>query len=200
MQIERGGEPMNRDMEKQADDEEKKNPNTRVLSPLKNLTNISFPQGSSNSYSDLEGKSFLRKFFNKNTHAGRADRLSFFLLLISGLVILAIIGGLYLKSLQLHSQKSAKVPPHPGVSSGLSDDKLSVGEIPMDDQIEMMNRQIAEIKKEREAKKKLQQLQREADKLREESASRTEQPPPQKNESVAAPKADSQPAGVLQGG
>ncbi len=157
---------MNHDQENQADNKEQKNPNQRVLSPRKNLTNISLPHSSSNSYSDLEGKSFLRKFFNKNTHAGRADRLSFFLLLISGLVIFAIMGGLYLNSVQLHSQIASKVIPHPRVSSEASDDKLTLGEIPMDDQIEMMNRQIAEIKKEREAKIKLKQLQQEADKLK----------------------------------
>jgi|GEM_PF-2992722 len=137
----------------------------RILSPRGAQFQNAATFNIGNRYVEPQEGGFFKRIFNTGTHAGRADLMNAVFVLVAVLVgvaclVIAHINGIkYRLTHQIEEMQktssSAKGNPSPEASN-------MPQSVTMDDQIDMMNSQIEEIKNERALRKKLRELKESA--------------------------------------
>lgn len=179
------------------------NKSKRILSPrgaqFQNVATVSI----SDRYVEPQEGGLFRKIFNTGTHAGRTDLMNAIFVLVAVLVGIACLIVVYtnsVKYLQTHKKDEIQKVSSKAKSESSHEDFNLPQSVSMDDQIDMMNRQIEEIKNERVSRRKLHKLKESAGLQSVESRSKTGQTYTDQNENEEPPKTDSQSAEGMKGG
>jgi hypothetical protein len=178
------------------------NKSERILSPrgvqFQNMAAVS----NSDRYVEPQEGGLFRKIFNTGTHAGRTDLTNAVFVLVAvlvGIACLIVAHTNTVKYLWTHKKDEIQKVSSKAKSETSHEDFNLPQRVSMDDQIDMMNRQIKEIQKERTLRKKLHELNQSVSREGNESVSKTGQPSPDQKEKEMSPNTEAQRAAVMQG-
>jgi len=154
-------------------------------------------------YVEPQEGGLFKKIFNTGTHAGRTDLTNFIFVVAAVLVGVACLVIAHINSVKYRLthqiEETQKITSQ--AKSELSPEGSNLPQsVSMDDQNDMMTRQIEEIKKERTLRKKLRELNQSVSRDGNESGSTTGRPSPDQKEKDKSPNTEVQGATLLQGG
>ena len=140
-------------------------PDKKTILIRPSILNCEFASDSTATNEGYDSTGFsLKKLFFPNTHAGRADRLSLFVVVIAGMFVVGIALVLFFTSEkhQLAERKMQQTKKAAGMSATAVENKIkndpSIG-VNMFDQMDSMERHIKDLKNEKEKASILKQNQ-----------------------------------------